>query len=315
MHGKTAPTTPAMHPCPSTLRLRYLHRALSRCLAALLAGGLVLPAAPQSGLASAPLTPMAIVSPLLSEPVLVDDLAYARAPRVVATPDGRVLLGSGDRSNPNAVNNSDRFYMLRDRQIKPFTTAPPTSGECSDSGSPKYRDVRCTWPITDSGLVDVTTNLVQDGNSSQVSTAVAALRPSENPRADPSYGWRLSLETSGEKSLSQALTVAGRVMFTTFSPAASGTVSDSTCVPALGTGRLYVVGLQDARSVLDLSLLNGTTLAKADRVRAFNSLIPDTPTMFHAKDGSIHGILPDGETLRLPARLQRVRTYWYELDR
>ena len=57
------------------------------------------------------------------------------------------------------------------------------------------------------------------------------------------------MEDTGEKILATATTIAGKVFFTTYLPQSAGTAT--SCSPSEGAGRLYAVGLQDARSVLN----------------------------------------------------------------
>ena len=89
---------------------------------------------------------------------------YFYAPDVVRTMSrmygafDAVLIGSGDRENPNATDNDDRFYMLRDRQTGIYATAAPTAGECDDGSS----DHRCDLPLTNADLYDASANDIQD---------------------------------------------------------------------------------------------------------------------------------------------------------
>jgi hypothetical protein len=59
-----------------------------------------------------------------------------------------------------------------------------------------------------------------------------------------SDGWRLQLNSVGEKNLSAALTVANTVFFTTYLP--PGADADDVCGPAEGSGRIFTVSLQNA---------------------------------------------------------------------
>jgi hypothetical protein len=62
-------------------------------------------------------------------------------------------------------------------------------------------------------------------------------------------GWRLQLTESGEKVLATALTLTGKIFFTTYLPHAKTGVT--ACSPSEGAGRLYAVSLQDATSVIN----------------------------------------------------------------
>ncbi|VWX59776.1 LysM domain-containing protein [Burkholderiales bacterium 8X] len=58
-----------------------------------------------SGMALPTLNP-ALIEPFLSEPIVVDELTLATAPRIVAANDGRVLLARGDRAYARGDINS-----------------------------------------------------------------------------------------------------------------------------------------------------------------------------------------------------------------
>ena len=75
-----------------------------------------------------------LIEPFLAEPVVVDAGAMATAPRIVATQDGRVLLGSGDRAYArgpagapllDAPGRQQAFRILRN----PTALTDPASGE------------------------------------------------------------------------------------------------------------------------------------------------------------------------------------------
>jgi hypothetical protein len=54
-------------------------------------------------------------------------------------------------------------------------------------------------------------------------------------------GWRIKLTGKGEKGLATPLVAAGKLFFTTYTPAKSG-----SCSPAEGSGELYAVNLNNA---------------------------------------------------------------------
>ena len=66
-----------------------------------------------------------------------------------------IIIGTGDRTNPNATDVDNRIYMIRDRATLPYSTVRPTSSECTD---PDVLDLRCDWPISDDNLYDITEN-------------------------------------------------------------------------------------------------------------------------------------------------------------
>jgi type IV pilus assembly protein PilY1 len=149
---------------------------------------------------------------------------------LVRDPDGAWLslaIGSGDRRAPLDVAVHDRFYSIRDRN--PFT---PLS----------QADYDAVEPVLDEQLVDVT-----DGFAS------AAI-----PRSAP--GWKVDLRLHGgwvgEKVLTEATTLNGTILFTTYTPA--------TCV-ADCTNRLYALQLEAGRPALDLDGDEAMTNADASQ--------------------------------------------------
>jgi type IV pilus assembly protein PilY1 len=119
-----------------------------------------------------------------------------------------VLIGSGDRANPTHNTPNNWFFMIRDTSFGVLETAADTAYDMDD-------------------LHDVT-----------------AFSDTEAVVPTDSAGWRLQLQTTGEKSLASSLTVGNTVFFTTYIPA--GAVASDVCGPAEGGGRLYAVSLKNA---------------------------------------------------------------------
>ncbi len=189
-----------------------------------------------------------------------------------------ILIGSGDRENPNATDNNDRFYMLRDKATGVYSTSKPSASDCSGGSV----DFRCKLPLSDASLYNATANLLQVGTEEEQAAAQAAL--------GASAGWYLNLEAAdGEKALAQPLTLAGKVFFTTFSPTLS---SENLCTPEAGTGRLYAVRLLDATAAVDFN--NDGQLLTGDRMVQLGSLIPDTPSVHFGSDKKIRLLFPSG---------------------
>ncbi len=203
---------------------------------------------------------------------LATDRRFFNAPDVVRirsnnAPVDVVMIGSGDRTNPNATDVDNRFYLIEDHRIIPYVTAVPTSSDCS--ATPPIDDFRCLLPITDSGLFDITSNILATGTDAEKAVALAARVAAK--------GWRLDLTHDGEKSLSKSLTINGRVFFTTFTPD-SGLNNVNVCEPQAGLGLLYVLNIYDGnRSVINLG-----------------PILPDTPSVHFGDDGKIRLLLPPG---------------------
>ena len=150
---------------------------------------------------------------------IATDRRFFHRPDLVPSKDGNglfdgVVIGSGNRADPldKGGATSNYTYMIKDRHTAPGSGVN-TGLQHGDFG-------------------DVTSNCLQTGGPCAVNLT---------------KGWRLNLEEPGEKVLATALTIAGRVFFTTYLPH-SGTGA-TACAPSEGAGRLYAVGLQDARAV------------------------------------------------------------------
>jgi type IV pilus assembly protein PilY1 len=192
-------------------------------------------------------------------------------PDVVLTRSGpkvidAIIIGTGDRTNPNATDVDNRIYMIRDRATLPYGTVRPTSSECTD---PDVSDFRCGWPISEDALYDITENDIIIGTDEEKITAIENLSAAD--------GWRFKLPYAGEKSLASSVTLSGKVFIGTFTP--SNLVSDiNSCDPQSGTGQLYVMDIYDGgRDAVNVG-----------------PIIPDTPALYFSDDGSISILLPPG---------------------
>lgn len=137
-----------------------------------------------------------------------------------ADPYYNVAIGSGYRGHPLHTVTRDRFYSLRDSQ--PF-------GRLTQ---PQYD---AFTPITEGLLTDVTNNIA--------STVL--------PRDTRGFKLELRLNGAGEKVLSEAVTVNGSLLFTTYQPQAPGSVAP--CGPAAGVNRAYALSVDAARPVIDFN--------------------------------------------------------------
>jgi type IV pilus assembly protein PilY1 len=184
--------------------------------------------------------------------------------RLEGKPVDAIIIGTGDRTNPNATDVDNRVYLIRDRAIAAYSSARPSSSECTD---PDVVDVRCGWPISEAALYDITDNDIITGTGEEKITAIESLRLAD--------GWLFELPYAGEKSLASSFTIDGKVYIPTFTP--SDLVSDiNSCVPRSGTGQMYVMDIYDGdRGVLTLG-----------------PIIPDTPTLYFTAEGNIV-ILPN----------------------
>jgi len=130
-------------------------------------------------------------------------------------------VGSGYRAHPLDRTTDEEFFSIRD--FKAYDSL-------------KSDDAFYSTPVVRSDLTDITD-------------------PLTSALPYDTKGWRLRLiqadlpgNKGGEKVLGRSLTIAGAVLFTTFSPGATA----NTCSAAKGKNRLYAVSLSEGRPVLNL---------------------------------------------------------------
>jgi len=214
---------------------------------------------------------------------MADDRRFFHRPDIVPAADGLgifdgILIGSGNRANPldDGGLARDFFYMIKDRNT--------TAGTGANTG------------YVHGSFGDVTDNCLQQGTNCLVNL---------------SSGWRMLMENPGEKILATPLTVTGKVFFTSYLP--QGGSSASLCAPSEGAGRLYAVGLQDGRAVINYDTSDDSSDApdapstKEDRYIELNSagipaeVVSIPPNKILRPDLQVEAI--DATT--------RWRTYWY----
>lgn len=182
-----------------------------------------------------------------------------------------VIIGSGDQTNPNATDVNNRLYVIRDLATSTYETVEPTSAQCAASPRlAQYKnDFRCELPLSDGNLYDVTDNDLVNGTTAEKAAANLALNAAN--------GWLFEFPGNGEKNLARTLTINGTIYVPTFTPAdALNTIN--VCAPESGSGQLYVFDLYNGdRSTIDLG-----------------PIIPDTPSLHFAEDGTISILIPPG---------------------
>ena len=146
-----------------------------------------------------------------------------------------VLLGSGDRTNPLAKDVDNFFYLLRDRKTTNYVTDAPSAGDCDpDIAANLPLDFRCSLPITQNGLFDITSDVLNTGTEAEIEIATTDL-------AD-SAGWKFELLGVGEKNLSDSVTLSGTVVFSTFTPI--DIINNiNMCKPVAGQGKRYFIDI------------------------------------------------------------------------
>lgn len=229
-------------------------------------------------------------------------IAVARAIDPEQRPYHALAIGSGDRTNPNATNNQDRLYVLKDYYISPITTAAPTSSECSTRPSP---DVRCTWPLRHQDLFDATSNIIQTGTNAQRDAALATLATKS--------GWYINLTNTGEKTFDKALILKGATVFVTYTPASQNDAGASICEPPIGISRIYVLSVTNATAVWDLNKDNSVTTA--DRSRVYGTGILAAPSVIVDQAGKVSLLTPTGNVNQTLADIKMRRpTYWFHRE-
>lgn len=196
-----------------------------------------------------------------------------------------LAIGSGYQAHPLDKLADDRFYKLT----------------ISSIGIPANEDGEVEYTaLTESDLLDVTENLIQEGTNAQKDAAETSLAEAS--------GWYIRLTRSGEKVLSASTTLRGDLYFTTFEPSASL----DPCVPAAGLSRLYHVKLRDGRAVVNYDTAGGDVLTESDRYIALKTLgLPPSPKTVIIDGEEV--IIAGTETLLPPPPGALVRKiYWYE---
>jgi type IV pilus assembly protein PilY1 len=211
-----------------------------------------------------------------------NDRRFFTRPDIVQTLDGSgafdtVLIGTGDREDPNGTEIDNWFFSFKDRGI--ISGLPDNS----------------RYPLEINSVGDVTNPCFAD-QSCMVMPSLA-------------NGWKLRLAGSGEKNLAPAVTSSGVILFTTFEP----TPPTSVCGLSEGQGNLYAVSLVDASPVFNLNLANDTLQAIVlDRVMPLASGgIPVEAVVLKANLMLIHG-LSGGNNIMQIAGPSIFKTYWRE---
>ena len=209
-----------------------------------------------------------------------------------------IAIGSGYRAHPLSTDNEDHFYLIKQDDI---TSAPEDD---NGDGQPDY------VTLTESDLYDATDNLIKEGTSAQIETAVRDLAASD--------GWYIKMENKGEKVLSSALTIANEILFTTYEPSAS---SSTSCVAAAGTPRLYQVNSKDATPTgkQNLGTVDPDSHNRASTLMTIG--LPADPVRLRISDSTNNGgsistetkdvVCVGTECAEFNSAGSIIKTYWY----
>ncbi len=195
------------------------------------------------------------------------------------TPFDAVLIGSGDREHPFNLNVQNRYYMFKD----------PVVGLVSSN----------TPAIVEADLFNATSNVIQDGDETQSSTARNQLASKK--------GWMMELG-AGEKVVGGSVTLAGTTFFNTNQP------STLSCSP-LGLAWQYAISFEDATSTIDSGQTAGLSLEDRRISYAGGGYLPSpVPVVVQLEDGRLYQAVISGPQVRMPPQAaleSRYRTYWY----
>lgn len=245
-----------------------------------------------------------------------------------------VMLGSGDREHPFDNTVVNRFYVFRDHG-NDSGPATGTTYYLSDTDADSIGDTQAVQtraavadgsgnPVithsgtTDGQLYDATDNCIQEacsGSTAAEKTAAIAAAQALLAAAD---GWFITLGT-GEKTIGNAVALAGIVLFNTNQPSQT---SDN-CASNLGIARQYQVAIQNAGAAMDTDKSGTTTKSDRASVHAGGGYLPspvhvvvqvtDSTGALVTKEGVISGT--SVVTPTTGAIGQRTRRFWYkEID-
>ncbi|WP_448549108.1 pilus assembly protein [Thalassotalea fusca] len=175
-------------------------------------------------------------------------------------PYDAILLGSGDRSTPADTDTDDKFFMIRDENIRTTSFVSSPTGE----------QLAIPTPIAVTDLYDYTDNPFGDFTYPYSADEKAALQSLEIAVSLKS-GWFVDFTSSGEKSTAEAIAINNVAFFTSFTPADSNNFAQ-TCQLSDGSGKLYAIDLTLGTTVFDW------------RTWDIAAGIPDTPSIVITKD-------------------------------
>ncbi len=195
-----------------------------------------------------------------------------------------IAMGSGNRDNPLDAGSRNAFYVFKDENI--------------EKGEPPVAPAL----IRHRSLYNATSNDVASNNDTIAQQAKNQLLNSP--------GWRIDLE-DGEKSLSQTVTIAGRLLATTFQPGSNSAPTDA-CGPPPNTGRFYMLDIVTGEPVDHLGNADSNLpLRKENRSTEISSSgIPGSPVVIFPEGGLSAQILVNKELVSdIDIRVKRV--YWF----
>ena len=181
-----------------------------------------------------------------------------------------VYFGTGDRADPVEADVVNRVYAVKNN----------------------WADLATFTTITESDLVDLTDNPIQNGTETEKVQALSDLETKK--------GWYIRLANSGEKVTSSPVVFGGVVYFTTYTPDTSGggeSTSDSCDASEVkGAARIYAVNFltaggvhpdysDETESITGTTTETGSDLGIHDRGMIIGSAIPSAPVIAILESG------------------------------
>ena len=165
-----------------------------------------------------------------------------------------VYLGTGDRENPKQETGTVDF---------------PTKNRLY-----AIKDINSSSPLTESSLVDVTDNILQEPNPSADDIII---QNQTLINLNNLNGWFITLESKGEKCLAPAVIYSKVIYYTTFTPSYPN--EGDICFLGEGTGRVYALQYKTGMAMFNFDPDNDLegqppTIYKTDRSIDIGAGIP-----------------------------------------
>ncbi|EAT11135.1 hypothetical protein HF888_04125 [Bermanella marisrubri] len=186
-----------------------------------------------------------------------------------------IALGSGHRAHPILTKDvENRFYVIKDFYPygKPKTYVKTTEAAETKTSLAKLADGTSEAP-SKSKVYNATA--LMTGGKTKLTNDMRRIMAEGG-------GWYVKLNTTGEKSLSQATTFAGAVIFTTFAP--KDTTNASPCEPNTGVSRVYALDQRWAMAAVDLDNDGDVDVDDSNKILT-NSGIAPRPVVIYRKGG------------------------------
>ncbi|MBI3374204.1 MAG: hypothetical protein HY017_20970 [Betaproteobacteria bacterium] len=214
-----------------------------------------------------------------------------------------VLIGSGDREHPFETTVNNRFYMIKDKATGAISTVT------GDPTTPLYST------ITEATMFDATNNCLQIAGSCDTASSQTQDSALTQLNASSNGGWFIKL-AAGEKTVGNAVSVAGTTFFNTNQPASQAAAG--SCTSNLGTARQYAVSFKDAKALIYVTGSGGATTPSRSTIYAGGGFLPSPVPVVVSIGGKTVQAIVSGVSVQTPpgaALNNRVRKFWYkEID-